>query len=209
MNSDNLVLKISKSRKNILEILEQSQNYEVSDYSNFSMHEIDTMYTNNQLDMLVKHKNSEKKTYVKYNITTKPIRTTYIDTIIEDLYTIENVLTKGDNLILILLDNPNDTILNHIKHIYNRDGYFIVVHSIKRLQFNILQHELVPNMEILDETQKQDLKKKYNLKDFTQLPEINRFDPQALAMSMRPGDIGKIERNSVTSLNYDYYRYCV
>ena len=168
MNSDNLVLKISKSRKNILEILEQSQNYEVSDYSNFSMHEIDTMYTNNQLDMLIKHKDSDKKTYVKYNITTKPIRTTYIDTIIEDLYTIENVLTKGDNLILILLDNPNDTILNHIKHIYNRDGYFIVVHSIKRLQFNILQHELVPNMEILDETQKQDLKKKYNLKDFTQ-----------------------------------------
>ena len=209
MNSDNLVLKISKSRKNILEILEQSQNYEVSDYSNFSMHEIDTMYTNNQLDMLIKHKDADKKTYVKYNITTKPIRTTYIDTIIEDLYTIENVLTKGDNLILILLDNPNDTILNHIKHIYNRDGYFIVVHSIKRLQFNILQHELVPNMEILDETQKQDLKKKYNLKDFTQLPEINRFDPQALAMSMRPGDIGKIERNSVTSLNYDYYRYCV
>lgn len=209
MNSDNLVLKISKSRKNILEILEQYQNYEVSDYSNFSMHEIDTMYTNNQLDMLVKHKNSEKKTYVKYNITTKPIRTSYIDNIIEDLYTIENVLTKGDNLILILLEDPNDTILNHIKHIYNRDGYFIVVHSIKRLQFNILQHELVPNMEILDETQKQDLKKKYNLKDFTQLPEINRFDPQALAMSMRPGDIGKIERNSVTSLNYDYYRYCV
>ncbi len=209
MNSDNLVLKISKSRKNILEILEQSQNYEVSDYSNFSMHEIDTMYTNNQLDMLIKHKDSDKKTYVKYNITTKPIRTTYIDTIIEDLYTIENVLTKGDNLILILLDNPNDTILNHIKHIYNRDGYFIVVHSIKRLQFNILQHELVPNMEILDETQKQDLKKKYNLKSFKQLPEINRFDPQALAMSMRPGDIGKIERNSVTSLNYDYYRYCV
>ena len=36
MNSDNLVLKISKSRKNILEILEQSQNYEVSDYSNFN-----------------------------------------------------------------------------------------------------------------------------------------------------------------------------
>lgn len=209
MNSDNLVLKISKSRKNILEILEQSQNYEVSDYSNFSMHEIDTMYTNNQLDMLIKHKDADKKTYVKYNITTKPIRTTYIDTIIEDLYTIENVLTKGDNLILILLDNPNDTILNHIKHIYNRDGYFIVVHSIKRLQFNILQHELVPNMEILDETQKQDLKKKYNLKSFKQLPEINRFDPQALAMSMRPGDIGKIERNSVTSLNYDYYRYCV
>ena len=209
MNSDNLVLKISKSRKNILEILEKSQSYEVSDYSNFSMHEIDTMYTNNQLDMLIKHKNSEKKTYVKYNITTKPIRTSYIDNIIEDLYTIENVLTKGDNLILILLEDPNDTILNHIKHIYNRDGYFIVVHSIKRLQFTILQHELVPNMEILDETQKQDLKKKYNLKDFTQLPEINRFDPQALAMSMRPGDIGKIERNSVTSLNYDYYRYCV
>ena len=204
MDSDNLILRLSKSRKNILEILEQNQNYNTSDYSNFSLHEIDSMYANDQLDMLVKHKDSNKKTYVKYNITNKPIRTSYIDNLIEDLYTIENVLTKSDNLILILLEDPNDTIINHIKHIYNKDGYFIVVHSIKRLQFNVLQHDLVPNMSILDDKEKDELKIKYNLNSYKQLPEISRFDPQALAMSMRPGDIGKIERSSVTSLTYDY-----
>lgn len=209
MDSDNLILRLSKSRKNILEILEQNQNYNTSDYSNFSLHEIDSMYANDQLDMLVKHKDSNKKTYVKYNITNKPIRTSYIDNLIEDLYTIENVLTKSDNLILILLEDPNDTIINHIKHIYNKDGYFIVVHSIKRLQFNVLQHDLVPNMSILDDKEKDELKIKYNLNSYKQLPEISRFDPQALAMSMRPGDIGKIERSSVTSLTYDYYRFCI
>jgi DNA-directed RNA polymerase subunit H (RpoH/RPB5) len=209
MDSDNLILRLSKSRKNILEILEQNQNYNTSDYSNFSLHEIDSMYANDQLDMLVKHKDSNKKTYVKYNITNKPIRTSYIDNLIEDLYTIENVLTKSDNLILILLEDPNDTIINHIKHIYNKDGYFIVVHSIKRLQFNVLQHDLVPNMLILDDKEKDELKIKYNLNSYKQLPEISRFDPQALAMSMRPGDIGKIERSSVTSLTYDYYRFCI
>ena len=209
MDSDNLILRLSKSRKNILEILEQNQNYNTSDYSNFSLHEIDSMYANDQLDMLVKHKDSNKKTYVKFNITNKPIRTSYIDNLIEDLYTIENVLTKNDNLILILLEDPNDTIINYIKHIYNKDGYFIVVHSIKRLQFNVLQHDLVPNMLILDDKEKDELKIKYNLNSYKQLPEISRFDPQALAMSMRPGDIGKIERSSVTSLTYDYYRFCI
>lgn len=209
MDSDNLILRLSKSRKNILEILEQNQNYNTSDYSNFSLHEIDSMYANDQLDMLVKHKDSNKKTYVKYNITNKPIRTNYIDNLIEDLYTLENVLTKNDNLILILLEDPNDTIINYIKHIYNKDGYFIVVHSIKRLQFNVLQHDLVPNMMILDDKQKDELKIKYNLNSYKQLPEISRFDPQALAMSMRPGDIGKIDRSSVTSLTYDYYRFCI
>ena len=64
-------------------------------------------------------------------------------------------------------------------------------------------------MLILDDKEKDELKIKYNLNSYKQLPEISRFDPQALAMSMRPGDIGKIERSSVTSLTYDYYRFCI
>ena len=49
----------------------------------------------------------------------------------------------------------------------------------------------------------------YNIKNSKQLPEINRFDPQALAMCMRPGDVGRFTRKSVTSVDYDYYRVCV
>ena len=51
--------------------------------------------------------------------------------------------------------------------------------------------------------------KKYSLKDVKQLPEISRFDPQALAMCLRPGQICSLNRDSVTALNYKYYRYCI
>ena len=42
-----------------------------------------------------------------------------------------------------------------------------------------------------------------------QLPEISRFDPQALALCIRPGDVCKFIRNSSTALEYNYYRICV
>ena len=64
-------------------------------------------------------------------------------------------------------------------------------------------------MTILEEQEEKEVMDKYNLQNKMQLPEISRFDPQALALLMRPGNIGKIERNSVTALSYDYYRICV
>ena len=45
--------------------------------------------------------------------------------------------------------------------------------------------------------------------DTNQLPEISRFDPQALAMCMRPGQVCKFERESSTALFYNYFRICV
>ena len=47
------------------------------------------------------------------------------------------------------------------------------------------------------------------MKTTMQLPEISRFDPQALAMCLRPGQICKFERDSATALKYEYYRICV
>jgi DNA-directed RNA polymerase subunit H (RpoH/RPB5) len=41
------------------------------------------------------------------------------------------------------------------------------------------------------------------------LPEISRFDPQALAICLRPGDIVKFLRGSETAGTYNYYRVCV
>ena len=53
------------------------------------------------------------------------------------------------------------------------------------------------------------VKQKYNLKSLSQLPEISRFDPVALLIEMRPGQICKIERSSITSVDSEYYRVCV
>jgi DNA-directed RNA polymerase subunit H (RpoH/RPB5) len=195
-----------------LELLE-AQDYSVDDYLGFSINEVDAMLANSQLDMLISHKTNGKKIYVKYYFTTKQttrqIKPQTLDDIIEDLYTIEEILTKNDTLIIIIDDEPNDTILNKMRYLYDHDGIFVVIHNIKRLQFNILNHALVPTMTILDDTETAEMMKKYNLKDRTQIPEISRFDPHALAICMRPGQICGIERESVTALNYKYYRTCV
>jgi len=189
------------------------QDYNVDDYLGFSINEVDAMLANSQLDMLITHKTNGKKVYVKYYFTTKQttrqIKPQTLDDIIEDLYTIEDILTKNDSLIIIIDDEPNDTILNKMRYLYDHDGIFVVIHNIKRLQFNILNHALVPKVEILDESETNEMMKKYNLKDKTQIPEISRFDPQALAICLRPGQICEFNRESVTALDYKYYRVCV
>ena len=150
-----------------------------------------------------------KKTYVKYYLTAKQIKPDNLDDIIEDLFTIEEVLKKNDTLIVIIEDEPNDTIITKVKYLFNRDGIFVVIHNIKRLQFNILNHVLVPKCQILNDDEVQEMKKNYNMKETSQLPEISRFDPQALAICLRPGDVCKFERDSATALKYNYYRVCI
>jgi len=208
-SKSNRILNIYKSRKNILEILQIHLGYNVSEYENFNINEIDAMYTNLQLDMLINNDSNNNKIYIKYYLSSKQIRPQNLEDIIEDLFSIDNILTKKDTLIVITDDEPNDTIITKLKYLYDHDGIFVVIHNINRLQYNILNHKLVPNCKIINEKETKELMMKYNIKDPMQLPEISRFDPQALAMCLRPGDICKFDRNSLTAMEYNHYRICV
>jgi DNA-directed RNA polymerase subunit H (RpoH/RPB5) len=64
-------------------------------------------------------------------------------------------------------------------------------------------------MHILSEKATQEVMAKYNIKSLQQFPEISRFDPQALALAMRPGQVAKIVRKSITALETEYYRACI
>lgn len=206
------ILSIYNSRNTILDQLSK-QDYDVEDYFNFSMNEIDAMLSNSQLDMLINHKNEEKKIYIKYYFTkkqgAKQRMKEVLDNIIEDLYTIEEVLRKKDTLVVIIDDEPNDTIINRLKYLYDHDGIFIVLHNIQRLQFNILDHNLVPHMQVLNEDQEEEFMKNNQITNKNQLPEISRFDPHALVVGVRPGNICLIQRSSLTALKTNYYRICV
>mgnify|MGYP005652888455 FL=1 len=207
-NSNNRILKLFKSRKTIIDLL-RTQGFNVSDYEDFNINEIDAMYSKKQLDLKFTNQETKKNVYVKYFLDTKQIKPNTLDNIIEDLYEIESILQKDDTLVIITEDEPNDTIINKIKFLYDKDGIFVVIHNIQRLQFNILNHNLVPSMKILNDDEVDILKKKYNIQTLSQLPEISRFDPQALAMCLRPGKICELTRNSVTALETNYYRVCV
>lgn len=206
--NNNQILNIYKSRMNILNIMEY-QGYDISDYTGFTINEVDTMLSNNQLDMKIDNSNTNQTTYIKYYLNSKQIRQNNLDEIIEDLYLIEEILDKKDNLIVITEDEPNDVIVSRLKYLYENEGIFVVIHNIHRLQYNILDHNLVPSCVVLTDDESEQFKKTYNIKSNLQLPEISRFDPQALALCMRPGQVGKFTRKSITALETNYYRICV
>lgn len=214
MSTHNTITQIYKSRTNILNILENIYGYDISDYSGFSFNEIDVMYTNGQLDMLLSNKKVNdsitptNKTYIKYFLRSA-LNENSLSPIIEDLYSLSNTLSKDDCLFVIYEGEPNDSLIAYLKYIYTSEDIFVVVYNIKRLQFNILEHVLVPKVTILSESEITELKLRYNVDDMKKLPEISRFDPQALAICLRPGQVCKFIRNSPTSMETPYYRVCI
>jgi DNA-directed RNA polymerase subunit H (RpoH/RPB5) len=118
-------------------------------------------------------------------------------------------LKKQDTLYIIIKDNVNETLINELKDIWERDGIFIIIENIKYLQFNILNHSLVPPHSIMTDNDVKEVIKKYNITDKIQFPDISRFDPVARAIGLRPGQVCRIIRPSKTSIQSDYYRICV
>lgn len=213
-NSSILISHIFNSRKILLELMEK-QGYNVNDYANFSINEVNSMKQNNQLDMLletnennVTPENPKKKIYIRYYLTVRPAAKN-IQEMIDDLFILSETLKKTDTLFIIIKDEPNETLINEIKHIWESEGIFIVIESIKRLQFNILEHILVPPHRVVLESEAIEIMKKYNITSKTQFPDISRFDPVARVIGLRPGQLCHITRPSKTAIEANYYRICV
>jgi DNA-directed RNA polymerase subunit H (RpoH/RPB5) len=212
-NTSSIISSIYKSRNIILEMMD-SQNYNTLDYSGFNINDINSMFNNKQLDMVLEKNSTDEneterksKTYILYYLA-KTLRPQNIQEIVEDLFTIEEILTKEDNLYIIVKDEANETIINYLKHIWEQDKIFIVIINLKRLQFNILEHTLVPKHRIMSQTEVVKMKERYNIMENKQLPEISRFDPVAQVIGIRPGQICEITRPSKTAVSSKYYRIC-
>ena len=196
-NSSALISTVFTSRNIILDLMGK-QGYNIEDYANFSISEVNSMKQNNQLD----------KIYVRYYLG-KTIRPANLQEMIDDLFNLEETLKKDDTLFIIIKDEINETLTNELKHIWETDGIFIVIENIKRLQFNILDHELVPEHTIVPESEVVNIMKKYNITDKIQFPDISRFDPVSRAIGLRPGQLCHIVRPSKTAIKADYYRICI
>jgi DNA-directed RNA polymerase subunit H (RpoH/RPB5) len=200
------IIEIYNSRKHIIDLLE-AQKYDVSQYKEFSINDVNTLFTTVQMDMLLKKTSEDKKVYVKYHLA-KSLRPVNLYEYIEDLFTLEEVLTKKDDLIVIMKDEPNETICKTLMNIWEQDGVFVNVINIKRLQYNIMQHQLVPPHTVLSSEEATEVKQKYNIIDDSQIPDISRFSPVSQVIGLRPGDLCKILRPSKTAIKAEFYRIC-
>jgi DNA-directed RNA polymerase subunit H (RpoH/RPB5) len=204
------IISLYNSRKTIIKLL-KSLDYLVDDYIEFSINEIDAMNKNEQLDMLILQKDTDNKVYVKFHLPDKQkqISKTVLDDTIDDLFRSDKTLTKDDTLIIIMDDEPNDSNISRMNYLYDRDEIFVVMHNIKRLQYNITEHSMVPKMTVLSTKETVSLMQNKNVLSLSQFPEISRYDPHALALCVRPNQVCLIQRSSATALQCDYYRVCV
>jgi len=223
-NTSSLISMVYKSRSVLLNLMKK-QDYITSEYEGFSVNEINTMKTNNQLDMILEKNNlqtndkqitgemyeddntTRNKIYIKYYLS-KSLRPNNLQEMIDDLFSVEEVLTKEDTLLVVVKDEVNETLINYLKHIWESEKIFIILQPLQRLQFNILEHVYVPLHKVLSESEKINIKNKYNIMNDNEFPEISRFDPVAQAIGIRPGQVCKITRASKTAIEAPYYRIC-
>jgi DNA-directed RNA polymerase subunit H (RpoH/RPB5) len=198
------IQKIFKSRQVILDLL-YKQGYDTGKYTGSSITEVSSMYITKQMDMLLEK--TDKKTYVKYHLD-KTLRPTNLYDYIEDLINLDNILKKTDDLVIIIKDEPNDSLKKTLANFWQQDGVFINVINIKRLQFNILNHELVPPHKVLSTEEADAVKKLYNIMDDSQIPDISRFSPVSQVIGIRPGQMCEIIRPSKTAIKSKFYRIC-
>ena len=212
-NTSSLISSIYKSRTIILDLM-KTQGYDTNDYEGFSVNEVNTMKVNNQLDMILEKTTEDvdmkrkPKIYIRYYLA-KTLRPQNLQEMIDDLFNIEEVLGKQDTLFIVVKDEVNETLINTLKHIWEQDKIFIVIQNLKRLQFNILKHVLVPPHRVLSSAEVIAIKGRYNVMDDNQFPDISRFDPVAQAIGIRPGLVCEIIRPSKTAISAPYYRICM
>lgn len=204
MSQSSEIQKIFKSRVIILELLEK-QGYDTSKYTGSNITEVNSMYMSKQMDMLLEK--TDKKTYVKYHLE-KTLRPSNLYDYVEDLMNLDNILEKKDDLVIIIKDEPNDSLRKTLSNFWQQDGIFINVISLKRLQFNILDHILVPPHRVLDPEEDTQIRAKYNITNDSNMPDISRFSPVSQVIGIRPGQLCEIIRPSKTAITTKFYRIC-
>jgi DNA-directed RNA polymerase subunit H len=80
--------------------------------------------------------------------------------------------------------------------------------SVKKNEFDLTEHELVPKHTIITEKEEKEILKKYNIKP-DRLPKILNTDPVVVSIGAKPGQIIRVERESQTARKAVAYRIVV
>ena len=209
----NIINKIYRSKNTMLEMLDL-RGFNTEKYKNFSLNEIDVMYkamdkklTTESSPLDFECERGENKCYIKFVLFTK-LRVANTKTLIENM--IDEYVTEGDTIIFVVKDKINniESYESVLATYLEQNKIMVQIFWIDTLLTNITKHELVPEMRILNEEEKQDVFQKANISNFTQMPLILKTDPVAKFYGLIRGDMVEIIRPSPTGGVYKNYRYC-
>ena len=206
MDSSTLVTQVYKARNTLLAQLSE-QGYDISSLIGFSITEVGTMLKHDQLDFKVTREDG-RNTYVKFHHA-KALRPANVYDFVDQLFKSDDpVLAPTDSLYIVANSDANDTLTKVLGLLWQQESLYVVVNSLAKLQYNALEHTLVPKHYVLTDEEASDVRKRYSIRKDSQLPAISRFDPIAVIIGLRPGQICQIVRPSRTSINAINYRFC-
>jgi len=209
----NIINKIYRNKNTLLEMLDL-RGFDTEKYKNFSLNEIDVMYKSMDKKLTTESspldfdcKKGENNCYIKFVLFTK-LRVANTKTLIENM--IDEYVKEGDTIIFIVKDKINniESYESVLSTYLEENKIMVQIFWIDTLLTNITKHELVPEMRILNEEEKQDIFNKANISSFTQMPLILKTDPVAKFYGLVRGDLVEIIRPSPTGGVYKNYRYC-
>lgn len=212
VHNSTLINDIYNSRLNIISYLKK-QGYDTSQYEKFTVAEVNAMKQasedSSQLNFeVVDSSDPEKKCQVRYHL--KPsIKKSTLQDIVSDFYEYGDYDKEKCSIIIITISKINDTITNTVRELWEKYQEYCMVFNISALQYNVLEHDFVPDHQKLSSEEKAGVFEKYNILNDKQLPEISMFDPVAKAILLRPGELCKITRYDKISYTNEFFRICV
>ena len=197
-----------ESRSVILEMLEQ-RGFQVDKYKNFTSAEMNLLASEikTQTPEPIVSTNFDSKEHIEvhYLLDKNSPTAKTIDTLVNSVISKrDESLNDFDHTLVIITKSKCSQSVNE------ETGTYVQIFSIRTLMFNVTKHTLVPPHTRLEpsifETH---LKNEYHIKSPDQLPHIMDNDPVAKFIGLRPGDICKITRPSLSAGQHQVYRHCV
>ena len=218
-NKSNQMNSIIKSRKVLIQMLEY-RGYNTSELNLINDNDLQDIYINNKLDILVDHKNEDKSLLVYYcDNSIGKLGTKILKNILQNITnnSFNNIKLKDNTIDVIILSNDpiTDVLLKECYNYYensfikNKKGIYIQLFELRSLLFNITECDIVPRHTIMNDDEfEKEIKIPFNVNKATSLPIILKSDPVAMFIGLRPKQTCRITRISETSGLYNNYRYC-
>jgi DNA-directed RNA polymerase subunit H (RpoH/RPB5) len=170
----------------------KDRNVDISNLDSISHTELETMYKINPVFSISVNKNLSVIYHMSQKFT---------------INSIKKILIPECKTIFIFKEKINTLNIKNLKELTGEQG--MEIFTLKELLINISKHKLVPKHEILSENEVKDLLDKYQLKQKTMLPIIQKTDPMARYLDVKAGEIVKVTRPSQSAGDAIVYRYCV
>lgn len=200
---------LNTSRQTIIELLE-NRGYDMTKYKTF-----EPSTSNNESMSPIVVSNDKEMVEVHYELTSTRTNHKNVSKKVTQIVEKRKEKDKKKELTIIFLvsDSMTPSVKEAIRVLTNKYKIFIQVFPIRTLMYNITKHQSVPEHVRISKSEYNkyldDLLDSLHIDSLDNLPKILDTDPVAMFIGLRPGDLCKITRPSLSAGIHVVYRYCV